>query len=77
LLRDWTMRKVGSSGFKFGTLAHGGKVLSLAKLGRVISSDDKPIPDGCAKKFMLNADRYVRKGLDRITKGKKNIRINI
>ncbi len=77
LLRDWTMRSIGSSGFKFGTLAHGGKVESLAKLGRVISSKDKPIPDGCGRKFMLSADRWVRKSLKNITKGKKNIKINI
>ena len=77
LLRDWTMRSIGSSGFKFGTMAHGGKVEILAKLGRVISARNKPIPDGCAKKLMNNADRYVKKELKKITKGKKNIILNI
>ena len=77
LLRDWTMRSIGSSGFKFGTMAHGGKVESLAKMGRVISTRSKPIPDGCAKKLMNNADKYVKKELKKSTKGKKNIILNI
>jgi len=77
LLGDWKMRSIGSSGFKFGTMVHGGKVKHLEKLGRVISTDNKPIPDGCKKKFMASADRYVKKELSKITKGKKNIIINI
>jgi len=77
LLRDWTMRSIGSSGFKFGTMAHGGKVENLAKMGRVISAKNKPIPDGCSRKLISNADKYVKKELNKITKGKKNINLNI
>ena len=49
LMRDWTMRKIGSGGFKFGTLAHGGKVKSLQRKGRFIAKDNKAIPDHIAK----------------------------
>ena len=77
LLRDWTMRGIGSSGFKFGTMAHGGKVKHLAKMGRVISAKDRLIPKKCEHKFIKNADKYVKNELNKITKGKKNIIINI
>ena len=77
LMRDWIMRSIGSSGFKFGTMAHGGRVEHLAKMGRVISAKNKPIPTDCEKKFIANADLYVKKELGKITKGKKNIIINI
>ena len=66
LLRDWTMRKTSTSGFTFGTLAHGGKVDHLAKLGRVISTEAKPIPDKIAKYVMDQADKYVMKKLGKI-----------
>ena len=77
LLRDWKMRSTGASGFKFGTMVHGGKVIGLAKMGRVISASDKLIPDECARKLKANADRYVKKELKKITKGKKNINVNL
>jgi len=66
LLRDWTMRKTSASGFTFGTLAHGGKVDSLAKLGRIISTEAKPIPDKIEKFIMAEADKYVKRKLGKI-----------
>ena len=66
LLRDWTMRKNSASGFSFGTLAHGGKVVSLAKKGRVISTETKPIPDKIEKYIMKEADKYVLNKLGKI-----------
>ena len=68
LALDFKWRGLISTGFKFGTLAHGGKVDHLAKLGRVISSDSKPIPDKCSKMFMNLADKYVKRELKK-TKG--------
>ena len=66
LLRDWTMRKTGSTGFTFGTLTQGGKVISLAKLGRVISTEKKPIPDKIAKYIMDQANKYAKRELGKI-----------
>tara|TARA_Y100000310_G_scaffold318014_1_gene371594 strand:+ start:293 stop:739 length:447 start_codon:yes stop_codon:yes gene_type:complete len=61
LLRDWTMRKTSASGFTFGTLAHGGKVNHLAKLGRVISTEAKPIPGHIEKYIIKEANKYAKK----------------
>ena len=73
LLRDWKMRSTGSSGFKFGTMAHGGKVKHLANMGRVISDNRKPIPDKCAKEFNLLADKYLQRKLNKIKGFKTDI----
>ena len=66
LLRDWTMRKTSSSGFSFGTMAHGGKVKSLAKMGRVIATEQKVLPDKVSKYIMKEAGKYVTKELGKI-----------
>ena len=66
LLRDWTMRKTSATGFTFGTLAHGGKVNHLAKRGRVISTESKPIPGHIEKYIMKEADKYVLNKLGKI-----------
>ena len=75
LLRDFQGFNLISGGFRFGTPTQGGKVKNLAKLGRVIASESKPIPDKVAKYIMSQANKYVKKRLGKI-KGKK-ININI
>ena len=73
LLRDWKLRKVTDSGFSFGTVAFGDKVKHLAKMGRVISKENKALPDSVAKYLMDQADKYVKKELKKIKGGTFNI----
>ena len=73
LLRDYKLQGTSSTGFKFGFATQGGKVDSLAKMGRVISSESKPIPDKIAKFIMKEADKYVLRKLGKIKGGTFNI----
>ena len=73
LLRDYKLQGTSSSGFKFGFATRGGRVEHLAKMGRVISSEAKPIPDKIAKFVMAEADKYVTKELGKIKGGTFNI----
>ena len=66
LLRDYKLQGTSSSGFKFGFATRGGRVEHLAKMGRVISSESKPIPDKIAKFVMTEANKYVKKELGKI-----------
>ena len=66
LLRDWRLHGTTSTGFKFGTLVHGGKVEHLEKLGRVLATENKPLPDKIASFIMKQADKYVKKELGKI-----------
>ena len=61
LLRDYKLQGTSSSGFKFGFATRGGRVEHLAKMGRVISSESKPIPDKIGKFVMAEANKYVKK----------------
>ena len=69
LMNDFQLRSTGSSGFSFGTIAQGGTAKMLAKMGRVITSESKPIPDKVGKHIIREADKYVKKKLKK-TKGK-------
>ena len=73
LLRDYKLQGTSSSGFKFGFTTQGGRVEHLAKMGRVISSESKPIPDKIAKFIMKEANKYVKKELGKIKGGTFNI----
>ena len=66
LLRDYKLVKITSSGFQFGFPTQGGKVINLAKMGRVISSEADPIPKELDKFVMKQADKYVNKRLGKI-----------
>ncbi len=66
LLRDYKLVKITSSGFQFGFPTQGGKVINLAKMGRVISSEADPIPKKLDKFVMKQADKYVNKRLGKI-----------
>lgn len=69
LLRDWKMIKLGSSGFSFGTVAHGGKVKNLERLGRVITTMSKPLPDGVTRFLDNSAEKYIKSKVKRNLKG--------
>lgn len=73
LLRDWKLRKVTESGFSFGTVAFGERVKHLAKNGRVISRDSKPLPKDVERFLMREAEKYVDKKLGKIKGGTFNI----
>ena len=73
LLRDYKLQGTSSSGFKFGFATRGGRVEHLAKMGRVISSESKPIPDKIGKFVMAEADKYVKNKLGKIKGGTFNI----
>ena len=73
LLRDYKLQGTSSSGFKFGFATRGGRVEHLAKMGRVISTESKPIPDKIAKFVMAEANKYVKKELGKIKGGTFNI----
>tara|TARA_Y100001963_G_scaffold160246_1_gene269594 strand:- start:5828 stop:6259 length:432 start_codon:yes stop_codon:yes gene_type:complete len=70
LLRDWKMVKEPySSGFSFGTVAHGGKVKNLKRLGRVITTRSKPVPDGVSKFLDRSAVKYIKSKVKKNLKG--------
>ena len=70
LLRDWKMvKEPSSSGFSFGTVAHGGKVKSLERLGRVITTMSKPMPDHIMKFLENSAEKYIEAKIKREVKG--------
>ena len=73
LLRDYKLLGTSPSGFKFGFATRGGRVEHLAKMGRVISTELKPIPDKISKFVMAEADNYTKKELRKIKGGTFNI----
>ena len=66
LLRDYKLQGTSSSGFKFGFATRGGRVEHLAKMGRVISTESKPIPEKISKFVMSKAVKYVKRKLNKI-----------
>ena len=66
-----------SDGFKFGTTTHAGRVESLAKRGRVITNEEKVVPDHIRSFIMNQAVKYVfEEVLKKEIKG-KTIRIKL
>ena len=76
LFNDFKLRKTDSEGFTFGTTSWGGKVKNLERLGRVISSDKKAIPDKVVDYIKEQADDYSKKAWFK-QGGGKTININI
>ena len=66
LLNDFQGFKLIGGGFRFGTPIQGAKVKHLANMGRVISSESKPIPKPVEKYILSEADKYVKKELSKI-----------
>ena len=75
-MNDFKLRKTDSSGFTFGTTSWGGKVKNLERLGRVISSDKKALPDKVVDYIVEQAESYAPKKWKKMG-GEKNITINI
>ena len=73
LLNDYQFVKYLINGFSFGFPTQGAKVKQLAKMGRVISKENKALPDSVAKYLMDQADKYVKKELKKIKGGTFNI----
>ena len=71
LYRDFQKRSVSNKGFSFGTVAHGGKVKHLEKLGRVITTRSKPLPDPVVKHIDNSAEKYIKSKIKRNVKGGK------
>ena len=62
LYRDYIdVPRMTGSGFEFGFATRGGVVRQLSKMGRVVSSNSKPIPDPVANYIMREANKYVKK----------------
>ena len=76
LMNDFKLRNTSADGFTFGTTSWGGKVKNLERLGRVISSDKKALPDKVVDYIVEQAEAYGEKEWKR-KGGGKNITIEI
>ena len=63
LLRDFKAGNTGllSDGMGYGFITDMGKVKSLAKSGRPISTSTRPLPKPVEKWIMAEADKYAKK----------------
>tara|TARA_Y100000310_G_scaffold326090_1_gene390502 strand:+ start:1218 stop:1667 length:450 start_codon:yes stop_codon:yes gene_type:complete len=66
LMRDFQGFDLIPGGFRFGTPIRGAVVKNLAKLGRVISNNSYPIPQGVEDFVIDLANKYVKKKLGKI-----------
>ncbi len=75
LLKDFKASKSGliSDGMGYGFVTDMGKVKSLAKSGRPISTKARPLPKPVGKWIMSEADKYVNAKLGKIKGGTFNI----
>ena len=77
LLRDYKLVKTTKSGFQFGFPTQGGKVLSLAKKGRFISTEAMPVPKKINEYIMNEMTKDVKGAFKKIRKKIKRKKINI
>ena len=77
LARDFKAFKSHSTGFGFGAIAQRGKVKQLPPMGRVITTNQKPIPDKCSKLLMDELDKDVKGAFKKIRKKIRRKKINI
>ena len=75
LLRDFKASNSGliSNGMGYGFVTDIGKVKSLAKSGRPISTNIRALPKPVGKWIMAEADKYVKNKLGKIKGGTFNI----
>ena len=66
-----------STGFGFGSVTQKGKINQLAKMGRVIYTVAKPLPDKCAEFLMDEMTKDVKGAFKKIRKKIKRKKINI
>ena len=71
LLRDFKLRQTSSKGFSFGTTSHGGKAKHLEEMGRVIASDDQPLPKDIMDLIIREAGKEAMKDIDKNIKSRK------
>ena len=71
LFRDFKVIRVKSTGFSFGTVTQGGKVVALNKMGRKLTTSSTPIPKKIGKFIDKEANSYVKKGLKKGFKSQK------
>lgn len=76
LMNDFKLRNTDADGFTFGTTSWGGKVKNLERLGRVISSDKKALPDKVEDYIFNQSEEYTKKWWKK-KGGGKNITIDI
>ena len=72
LLRDYSLVKTLRDGFQIGWTTLGDRVLWLAKMGRFLTTPQKPLPDKVSDYLMKEAKVYIEK---QFPKGKKNYNI--
>ena len=77
LARDFKAFSSHSTGFGFGATSQRGKVKQLASMGRVITTDQKPIPDKCAEFLMDELTKDVKGAFKKLRKKIKRKKINI
>ena len=77
LMRDFKAFKSHKTGFGFGATAQRGKVKSLARKGRVLYTDQKPLPDECSQFLMNELDKDVKGAFKKIRRAIKRKKINI
>ena len=71
LFRDFKVIKVKPDSFSFGTVAHGGKVQGLNKMGRKLSTSSTPIPKNIQEFIDVFAVAYTDERFRKEFKGKK------
>jgi len=72
LLRDFSLVKTLKDGFQIGWTTLGDRVLWLAKMGRFLTTPQKPLPDKVSDYLMKEAKVYIDK---QFPKRKKNYNI--
>ena len=66
LLRDYSLVKTMKDGFQIGWTTFGARVQWLAKLGRVLTHPNQPLPKGVQSYLFKEAEKYNGKGLIKI-----------
>ena len=75
LLRDYGFQKYLSNGLSFGFKSEGAKVKRLAELGRVLSSNETPIPKSVVTFIEKEASKHIKKELGKNKGGTINIKV--
>ena len=73
LLRDYSLIKTMSNGFQIGWTTFGARVKWLKDMGRVLTTSDKPLPDKVFKYLTTEANKYIKKGSDKLIPKKTTI----
>ena len=61
LMEDFKLRITNNQGFSFGPTSHGGKINSLKKLERYLTTDDQPLPEPIINYIITEAQKYVQR----------------